>query len=94
MPKLLGLEARSSYRLWLRYEDGTEGEVDLSHLVGGEAFAGWQDESFFRTAGIGPHGEVAWGEQIELCSDALYLRLTGKTADELMSGLRQARVGA
>ncbi|HWO92452.1 MAG TPA: DUF2442 domain-containing protein, partial [Methylomirabilota bacterium] len=22
------------YRIWLRYQDGTEGEVDLSHLAG------------------------------------------------------------
>jgi hypothetical protein len=85
---------RAPYRLWLRYDDGSEGEVDLSHLSDGAAFAAWQDESFFRRAELGPHGEVAWGEAIELCPDALYLRLTGRDAAELMPGLLRADVRA
>ena len=28
------VEAREGYRLWLRYSDGTAGELDLSHLAG------------------------------------------------------------
>ena len=27
------------YRIWLRYQDGTEGVVDLSHLAGKGVFA-------------------------------------------------------
>jgi hypothetical protein len=31
------------YRIWLRYQDGTEGEVDLSHLAGrGRSVGGWR----------------------------------------------------
>jgi len=32
----------SRYRVWLRYQEGTEGEVDLSHLVGKGAFSVWE----------------------------------------------------
>jgi len=35
------------YRIWLRYQDGTEGEVDLSHLAGRGVFASWEQESAF-----------------------------------------------
>ena len=28
------VETRKGYRLWLKYSDGTAGEVDLSHLAG------------------------------------------------------------
>lgn len=92
--KLLELEARPTYRLWLRFDDGIEGEVDLSHLVTGPAFQAWKDESFFRTAAIGSHGEIEWGEAIELCADALYLRISHKSVEDLMPGLRKATVGA
>ena len=37
---------------------------------------------------VAPHGAVAWNDEIELCADALYLELTGKSAEELFPGLR------
>ena len=94
MPKLVQVVARPPYRLWLQYDDGAQGEVDLSHLSGGEVFQPWKEESFFRSVTIGPNGAVEWGGQIDLCADALYLRLTGKTAEEIMPGLRMVRVSA
>ena len=33
------VEPRSGYRIWLRYSDGTAGEVDLSALAGQGVFA-------------------------------------------------------
>ena len=35
------------YGIWLRYEDGTEGEVDLSHLAGKGVFSAWEQEGVF-----------------------------------------------
>lgn len=78
------VEAREGYRLWIRYSDGTAGEVDLSYLAGRGVFREWLDRTFFETVHITPDGGVAWGEDIELCPDALYMQLTGKTVQELM----------
>ncbi len=88
--------AREGYRLLLRYDDGVCGEVDLSHLVGRGVFAAWNDPSFFQSARLTPHGSVAWGddEEIELCTDALYLQLTGKTVEEAMPSARRLTVNA
>ena len=36
-----------NYWLKLRYSDSTEGEVDVSHLVGHGVFKAWNNESFF-----------------------------------------------
>lgn len=58
----LEASARENYRLWLRYDDGACGEVDLSHLVGQGVFAAWSDPAFYQTARLTPHGSVAWGE--------------------------------
>ncbi|PYQ57468.1 MAG: DUF2442 domain-containing protein, partial [Acidobacteria bacterium] len=34
MPKAVEVEALSDYRIWIRFDDGIAGEVDLSHLAG------------------------------------------------------------
>lgn len=82
------------YRIWLRYDNGVEGEVDLSDLAGRGVFKGWDDPTFFESVHIGKHGEIAWGEDIDLCPDALYMRLTGETPEQLFPKLRKAAVSA
>ena len=90
------VEVRSleSYRIWLRYEDGSEGEVDLSHLVGKGVFAVWDEQGVFAKVRLGPHGEVEWPGEVDLCPDALYLRLTGKQPEEVFAGLHGTRLNA
>ena len=74
---------RPRYRLQLRYSNGVSGEVDVSHLVGRGVFKVWEDESFFLKVRLTPYGAVAWGREIELCADALYLQLPGQSLSEL-----------
>ena len=76
--RLTAVAPREGYRIWLHYEDGVEGEVDLSHLAEAEAFKRWQDRRFFETVGLGPGGAVEWDKDVALCGDALYLKLTGQ----------------
>ena len=82
------VQARGGYRLWLQYSDGSAGEVDLSHLVGRGVFTAWKDLERFDLVYIAPHGAIAWDDDLELCSDALYLELTGKSLQEVMPGVR------
>ena len=79
-------EPRPNYRLRLRYSNGADGEVDLSHLVGIGAFKAWNDESHFLNVRITSYGAVAWANEIELCPDALYSQLPGRTLSELTQG--------
>ena len=88
------VQARAPYRIWLRYADGAEGEVDLSHLAGGGVFAAWADPLFFAEVCIGPGGAICWGENIDVCPDALYLRLTGMSAEDYMPKLRPTLASA
>ena len=88
------VQARAPYRIWLRYADGTEGEVDLSHLAGRGVFAAWSDPSLFAGVRIGPRGAICWGERIDVCPDALYLLLTGMSVEDYMPSLRHAAAGA
>lgn len=70
------------YRIWLRYEDGTEGEVDLSDLAGRGVFAAWDNPGVFAGVRLGSHGAIEWPGDLDLCPDAMYLRLTGKRPEE------------
>ena len=83
------VRARPNYRLYLEFSDGTKGEVDLSDLAGKSVFEAWDNPSFFESVHIGPHREIKWNDEIELCPDSLYLKLTGKTPEELFPKLRR-----
>jgi len=81
MFKIAEVKALQGYRLWLRYEDGVEGEVDLSDIAGRGVFAAWNEQGVFESVRIEESGALAWGEDLDLCPDAHYLRLTGKTPE-------------
>ena len=46
-------------------------------------FAAWEDRAFFETVRISPTGAVTWGDDLDMCSDALHMELTGKTVEEV-----------
>src|SRR5438105_1573921 len=81
MMKVIEVKPLSGYRIWLSYADGITGEVDLSHLAGRGVFKVWADRKVFEGVHIDHSGAIAWSEDIDLCPDALYLRLTGKGID-------------
>jgi hypothetical protein len=77
----------AGYRLRLRYSDGVEGEVDLSHLAGKGVFLLWNDPEAFENVSIGAGGEIRWSDQVDLCPDALYMQITGKPPAEVFPNL-------
>jgi hypothetical protein len=84
MKRIAEVQPRDGYHLWIRFEDGVEGEVDLSHLAGQGVFSVWRDRRGFEDVRIGEFGEVSWGGDVDLCPDSLYLRLTGRTPGEVL----------
>ncbi|WP_423922616.1 DUF2442 domain-containing protein [Candidatus Poriferisodalis sp.] len=81
-------------RIWLRFSDGVKGEVDLSDLAGRGVFAAWSDRSVFESVRIGVARAICWGDDIDVCPDALYLRLTGIPPHEYLSGDHAVDVNA
>lgn len=78
------VEPRDRYRIWIRFSDGSCGEIDLSYLAGRGVFNVWSDRACFESVYVAPAGSIAWQDDVEICPDALYLRLTGKSLGELM----------
>lgn len=83
-PKLISLRPQPGCRLWLRYDDGSEGSVDLSDLRGQGVFTSWEIPGRFETACLTSYNAVAWDETVELDADSLYLRLSGKRAEDVL----------
>ena len=94
MKKIIDVQPLADYRIWLKYDDGTAGEVDLRHLAGRGVFKAWADRNVFESVRVDPSGAIVWSQDIDLCPDALYLRLTGKSVDELFPKLKPAPVDA
>lgn len=82
MYRIVEAEARKGYRIWIRFEDATEGEVDLSDLVGKGVVRSWENEAEFRKVAIDEEtGTVIWPGGIDLAPDALYRGLAGVGAN-------------
>ena len=77
------VEPRAGFCIWLRYSDGATGEVDLSHLAGRGVFAAWNEPGYLERVHVTAHRAIAWDDDLELCPDALYMELTGKSFDEV-----------
>jgi hypothetical protein len=78
----VSVQALPDYQIHIKYSDGAEGDVDLSEFAGRGVFAAWNDLEFFRLVHIGEHRQIRWNDEVELCPDAIYMRLTGKTPKE------------
>ena len=80
---------REPYRIWVRFDDGAAGVVDLSDSAAlGGIFSQWSDEDYWRSAHIASgSGAVAWGDdsEVDVCPLSLYLDVTGQTFEDLQA---------
>ncbi|MFO7936625.1 MAG: DUF2442 domain-containing protein [Kiritimatiellia bacterium] len=72
----------------IRFDDGVSGIVDLSNLAGKGVFSLWNDYSKFRKVQIAETDELIWGEQIDLCPDSLYMKITEQTVEQMFPAIK------
>ncbi len=78
MSRIVEAKSLDNYRLHLKFEDGVEGTVDLSEMVGRGVFSAWSDPDFFARVTVDPETQtVAWPGGIDLCPDQLYHDVAG-----------------
>ena len=93
VPTLVRAEPRDGYRIWLRFDDGLCGEVDLSGTPRTGVLAAWEDRAFFETAHLDEHGAVVWGEdeQVDACPGYLYSWMKGTCSGSTATRTNAAR---
>jgi Protein of unknown function (DUF2442) len=74
------VKAMGDYRLRLRFEDGVEGDVDLSTVIPFEGvFAPLRDPRVFAAVQVNPElGTVCWPNGADLDPDVLYALVRGE----------------
>ena len=64
----------AGFALWLRFNDGTEGEVDLRDELDGEVFGPLRDPAFFRSFAVALD-TVTWPNGADFAPEFLYERV-------------------
>lgn len=63
------------YVLWIKFEDGSEGEIDLANELWGPVFEPLKDVETFRKAFVAEYGTIAWPNGADLAPEFLYERV-------------------
>jgi hypothetical protein len=77
------------YRLYVKFSDGIEGEVDLSEYAGKGVFAFWNNYSNFENVTISSRDELIWNNAVDLDGLGIYLNLTGKKPEDVLPKLQE-----
>ncbi|HEY0141877.1 MAG TPA: DUF2442 domain-containing protein [Thermoanaerobaculia bacterium] len=63
------------YVIWVKFEDGTEGEVDLAAELWGPIFEPLKSVDYFGKVSVAEYGTVAWPNGADIAPEFLYERV-------------------
>ena len=64
------------YTIWLRFEDGAEGEIDLSGELDGPIFEPLRELAYFQQFRVNPDtGTIEWPNRADFAPEFLYERV-------------------
>jgi hypothetical protein len=76
MHDVIAAEYVGGYTLWLRFDDGTSGEIDLTEDLYGEVFEPLKDIGLFRQFLVNPDtGTIEWPNRADFAHEFLYEKL-------------------
>jgi Protein of unknown function (DUF2442) len=67
------------YRLWIEFDDGVSGTIDLAEELAGEVFEPLRDEAIFRQVAVDEYGAVCWPDGPDLAPDAMYDEIASRS---------------
>jgi len=77
----MAVKVLGGHRLWLRFDDGAEGEIDMKPFLEPfiNLFAPLEDPKYFAKVRVRrAAGTIAWPNGVELDPDVLHSRVTGR----------------
>ena len=82
-PNLFYVVPLENYAILLFYDDNISGKIELIHLLNKGVFKKWDNLEFFNNVKLNlENGAIVWGNTIEICPNAMYLKLIGKNFEE------------
>ncbi|MBI3182405.1 MAG: DUF2442 domain-containing protein [Myxococcales bacterium] len=83
--RIIEVDYRGGHRLLMRFDDGTQGEVDIAEAVPLDGvLAALRDPAVFRQARVDPEwGTVCWPDDLDLAPEPLFERITGRNPLEM-----------
>ena len=73
IPRVVEVAALDEYKLWVRFQDGTSGTIDLSSELWGPMFEALRDKTLFGQASVHPElHTVTWPNGADLSPEYLY----------------------
>jgi hypothetical protein len=77
IPKLTEAKHISGYRIWLKFEDGKEGEIDLEKELWGEIFEAVRDVQQFKEFRVDPElNTLTWPNGADFAPEYLYRQIS------------------
>jgi hypothetical protein len=89
VPKIVEAQALENYIIQLKFADGVNGEVDLSHLAGQGVFTFWNQYENFRNVSVINGRWLSWSDELDIDADSLYLKITNKSPEDLFPLLKE-----
>ena len=65
--RAISVKPLERYRVWVEWENGSAGELDLEFLADHPHFGAWQDQKEFESVRI-VRSALTWGEGMEICA--------------------------
>ena len=76
LPRIVEAHYRKGFIIWIRFADGIEGEIDLSHDLNGPIFAPLRDIEYFRSVRLDPElRTLVWPNGADFAPEFLRSRL-------------------
>ena len=76
LPRLREAKYRREYRIWVRFADGIEGEIDLKDELWGEVFESLKDKAMFESFSLNQELEtIVWSNGADFAPEFLYQKL-------------------
>ena len=79
MPDIVAVRPQNDLKLWIEFENGESGILDVRPHIKGPVFLPLLDEKFFAKVRVDEEtGTIVWPIAADLCSDVIYYEVTGK----------------
>mgnify|MGYP001071325401 CR=1 FL=1 len=78
MVRVTSVKPLANYRLWVSFEDGSSGTVDMSCELYGPMFEPLRDAEFFAQVRVDEFGVICWPNGADLAPETVYLEALGQ----------------